>query len=364
MKKIAYKIAAVIFASAMLYTSAGAIDLYVDTKLINTDVPPQAIDGRTMVPVRAIFEALGATVEWDGETQTVTGQRGDTTVIMQLGSTTAYVNGEEKNLDVPAQAVEGRTLVPARFISEALGCDVTWYQDTQTAAVADVTKGQHIYVTKTGAKYHYSNSCNDGTYYEATLAEAMGRGLTPCEKCVLTSSETAIQAEEDNTLSVGDIVTLPEILYFDENGTVKEKGSLGFGSTDVMFFDVNGDVYISELTLTTFLANILEEYSVNDGKTVVTSDPNFKYIDYPNLSREYDNGNIVYSYKGITFAYSQSATGADNELGIQDGCRAINRMGGWIFNANDLVAHFGINKTVSYIDIDRRVILKDNNNDF
>lgn len=349
-KRIASKIAATLIAATALYTTAGAVDLYVDTALINTDVPPQVVDGRTLVPVRAIFEALDATVEWDGETQTVTGQRGDTTVIMKLGSTTAYVNGEERILDVPAQAVDGRTLVPARFISEALGCDVTWYQDTQTAAVADTMKGQQIYVTKTGSKYHYSNSCNGGTYYEATLAEAMGRGLTPCEKCVLTSSETAIQTEENNALSVGDIVTLSDILYFDESGTVKERGSLGFGSKDVMFFNVNGDVYISDLTLTTFLANILEEYSVNDGKTIVTSDPNFKYIDYPNLSREYDNGNIVYSYKGITFTYSQSATGADNELGIQDGCRAINRMGGWIFSANDLATHFGTGKTVSYIN--------------
>ena len=61
-------------------------------------------------------------------------------------------------------------------------------QRTQTAAVANKTKGEHIYVTKTGKRYHYSGTCNGGTYYEATLAEAMGRGLTPCDKCVLTKN--------------------------------------------------------------------------------------------------------------------------------------------------------------------------------
>ena len=76
----------------------------------------------------------------------------------------------------------------ARFVSESLGCVVTWYNETQTAAVANKTKGEHIYVTKTGKRYHYSGTCNGGTYYEATLAEAMGRGLTPCDKCVLTKN--------------------------------------------------------------------------------------------------------------------------------------------------------------------------------
>ena len=81
-------------------------------------------------------------------------------------------------------------MVPARFISEAMGCDVTWYQQTQTVGVANELKGRQIYVTATGEKYHYDGSCNGGTYYPATLAEAMGRGLTPCDKCVLSGSTT------------------------------------------------------------------------------------------------------------------------------------------------------------------------------
>lgn len=180
------KILSALLVCILLTGSASAIDLYVDTNKIETDVPPTAINGRTLVPVRAIFEALGATVSWDQDTQTATGIRGETTVQIQIGSETAYVNGEAKTLDVPAQAIDGRTMVPARFVSEAMDCVVTWNGDTETAAVADQLREQHIYVTKTGKKYHFSETCNGGTYYEATLAEAMGRGLTPCDKCVLT----------------------------------------------------------------------------------------------------------------------------------------------------------------------------------
>jgi len=60
-----------------LTVSVGAVSLYVDTDLIQTDVPPAIVDGRTMVPMRAIFEALGAEVGWDGDTRTATGTLGE-----------------------------------------------------------------------------------------------------------------------------------------------------------------------------------------------------------------------------------------------------------------------------------------------
>lgn len=164
--------------------TAGAVSLYVDTDLIQTDVPPTIVDGRTLVPMRAIFEALGAEVEWDGETRTATGTLDGHTVEIQVGETTAYVDGEARTLDVPAQLIQSRTMVPARFISEALGCTVTWDGETKTAAVANELRSTHIYITRTGKRYHYDDHCNGGTYFETTLADAMGRGLTPCQKCV------------------------------------------------------------------------------------------------------------------------------------------------------------------------------------
>lgn len=201
------KILVSFLAAMLLTTTAGAVDLYVDMTKIDTDTPPTLVDGRTLVPVRAIFEAIGATVEWDNDTRTATGVRGDTTVVIQIDNTTAYVNGEARTLDVPAQLINDRTMVPARFISEAMGCEVTWYDATKTAAVADKLKGQHIYVTKTGSKYHYSGTCNGGTYYEATLAEATGRGLTPCDKCVLTAEGSPATAPAPQAPAV----TLPDL---------------------------------------------------------------------------------------------------------------------------------------------------------
>ncbi|MGN0106443.1 MAG: stalk domain-containing protein [Hominilimicola sp.] len=99
------------------------------------DVPAQIIDGRTMVPLRAIFEALDAAVDWDGNTQTITSTKDNITVEMQIGSNILYKNGEASELDVPAQLVDGRTLVPVRAVAESFGADVEWDGDTHTVTI-------------------------------------------------------------------------------------------------------------------------------------------------------------------------------------------------------------------------------------
>lgn len=96
---------------------------------------PEIIGGRTMVPLRSIFEALGASVEWDNSTQTVTAVKGNTKITLQIGSSEMYVNGVAKALDVPATLINSRTMVPVRAVSEAFNCNVEWNNDTRTVAI-------------------------------------------------------------------------------------------------------------------------------------------------------------------------------------------------------------------------------------
>jgi len=90
------------------------------------DQLPVIENGRTLVPLRAIFEAIGADVSWDGDTNTVTAVKDNTEIKLTIDSTTAYKNGEAVSLDVPAKLLNGRTLVPVRFIGEAFGVKVDW----------------------------------------------------------------------------------------------------------------------------------------------------------------------------------------------------------------------------------------------
>lgn len=93
---------------------------------ISFDQIPVIENGRTLVPLRAIFEKIGATVEWNGETQTVTATKDDTSVSLTINNTVAIKNGEEIALDVPAKIIGGRTLVPVRFVSDCFGVAVEW----------------------------------------------------------------------------------------------------------------------------------------------------------------------------------------------------------------------------------------------
>lgn len=113
------------------------VGLYVNGKEPVMDVRPFIKEGRTLVPVRAITEALNADITWDAETRTVTIVRDDVTVVLTLGSNIALVNGEEVVLDVTANSIEGRTMVPARFVSTALQAIVEWEPTTSTVVIYD-----------------------------------------------------------------------------------------------------------------------------------------------------------------------------------------------------------------------------------
>jgi len=91
--------------------------------------------GRTMVPFRFLGQALGATVSWDGTSRTASYQLGSTDVAITIGSSTATVNGRQVTLDAPAVIVNGSTLVPVRFVSQALGATVSWDASTQTVTI-------------------------------------------------------------------------------------------------------------------------------------------------------------------------------------------------------------------------------------
>ena len=111
------------------------VNVVLDGKTITFDVPAQIINGRTMVPMRKIFEELGMAVEWFDETQTVMAAKQGVVVEFPIGSTTVSRNTVEQTIDVPAQLVGSRTLVPVRFVSEFTGAEVIWDGDTNTVFI-------------------------------------------------------------------------------------------------------------------------------------------------------------------------------------------------------------------------------------
>lgn len=123
--------------SALAFPAAAedGVKVVVNGSELSFDVPPQIIDGRTMVPMRIIFEALGALVGWDGETSTITAEREGLIIVMRIDDTKMSVDGTELSLDVPPLLIDGRTLVPVRAVAEGFKAGVSWDGATQTVTI-------------------------------------------------------------------------------------------------------------------------------------------------------------------------------------------------------------------------------------
>lgn len=92
-------------------------------------------DGRVLVPLRSIMEALGAQVNWDAGTETITAQKQNLIITLRIGNKTGYRNGNPVTLDTAAKIKNDRTLVPARFVSESFGSTVEWDNISRTVYI-------------------------------------------------------------------------------------------------------------------------------------------------------------------------------------------------------------------------------------
>jgi hypothetical protein len=129
------------FGLTTVAAAADAVSLQINGKTLPVEVPPVIKSGRTLVPVKAISESLGADVIWDAKAKTVTIVKNSDTIILTINASDVRKNGNALNkLEVPAQIVNGRTMVPVRFVSETLGAEVDWDGATRTVKVTFTEK--------------------------------------------------------------------------------------------------------------------------------------------------------------------------------------------------------------------------------
>jgi hypothetical protein len=136
-------------AQAQTYTYSQSATVRLNGQPLATSVAPVVRNGTTLVPMRDIFEALGATVVWDGSTQEINAQKDNTRIWLQIGNRTARVDRSQQWLSYAPVLERGSTLVPLRFVSEALGAQVSWngaqriVSITTTDRVADNTNNNN-----------------------------------------------------------------------------------------------------------------------------------------------------------------------------------------------------------------------------
>ena len=135
--KLILILALIILAMAM---PALAVNLIIDGMKVKLDSEPLMRGSMVFVPLRGIFEKLGATVTYEKSTQTILAHRKETKVKLVTGDPFAFVDGSRVRMMAPPFQKMGRTYVPLRFISESLGCRVGWHPPTRTVAISSKGK--------------------------------------------------------------------------------------------------------------------------------------------------------------------------------------------------------------------------------
>lgn len=147
-KKLSKATLAIVMAIALIPTAAFASDgISVTTNgqpVVFADQGPAIVDGRTLVPVAGVFQALGFETAWDGDTRQVTITRGSDVVVITVDSYTFITNAVSHDLDVPAQLIAGRTMLPIADVLRSVGYVVNWDDDTRTVVITSGTEVQPV----------------------------------------------------------------------------------------------------------------------------------------------------------------------------------------------------------------------------
>lgn len=125
------------------------ISVAINGEEVEFDVAPVIINGRTMVPMRAIFERLGADLAWDNDKKTAVANRDGIEIAIKIGENKMFKNNIAYKLDSPSLILNGRTLVPARAIAECFDCEVEWDGKNSKVIINDPK------VSNTDDKFYY-----------------------------------------------------------------------------------------------------------------------------------------------------------------------------------------------------------------
>lgn len=187
---------------------------------ISFDEEPLMINDRVMVPIRKIFEELGATVEWEEDTQTVTAIRGITFVKIAIGSNTLSITGiknENISLDSPAQLINGRTYVPVRAVSEALNTVVSWNGDEQTVYISTFDGNKNIVAAIVNADSELT--INDAALFrEVLLKNKLGNVYEENISAVTEPSESGFDVLIRRLVSLADDDDISYFFYTGHGG--------------------------------------------------------------------------------------------------------------------------------------------------
>lgn len=223
--------------------SEKVISLEIDGTVIRTEVPPTVIGGRTMVPVRDIFEACGAKVNWDANTKTITGEKGNTTVVMQIDSNMLFINEKVTEMDATPVIIDGRTLAPARYVAESFGGIVDWNAEDKVVMI-DVTDDEEVTETTTEETTVTEETTEETTVTETTEATTVTETTTVAEPSdMIVNAVRSDLQKAMGTYSLGSYATAGKFKTTVMKQTTDNWASMATTAVDKKYVAANKTLY-------------------------------------------------------------------------------------------------------------------------
>jgi len=220
----------------------GAEEVYVvvnNKQLTNLAMPPIIINDRTLVPVREVFEHLGANVDWKESTREVNITYNDSIVVLKIDFNNATVNGKQESMSVAPKIINDKTMIPLRFVSESLGLDVGWDSKTRVATITEkkvtTTTEPTTQTTTQTTTQITTQTTTKPTAQTTTIAQPIIQPTT-------TTTTTTTTTQNNNSNSS---VNIPEMYYpktYINSIVIPESGNNNFivnASSEISKVDVS-----------------------------------------------------------------------------------------------------------------------------
>lgn len=244
-KLIASLLAVSLLAFPVVQVSADEnISLTVNGEKVETQVPPTIIDGRTMVPVRDIFEACGAKVNWDANTKTITGEKGNTTVVMQIDSNMLFINEKVTEMDATPVIIDGRTLAPARYVAESFGGIVDWNAEDKVVMIDVDDSDEDVTETTTEETTVTEETTEVTTVTETTEATTVTETTTVAEPSdMIVNAVRSDLQKAMGTYSLGSYATAGKFKTTVMKQTTDNWASMATTAVDKKYVAANKTLY-------------------------------------------------------------------------------------------------------------------------
>ena len=244
-KLVASLLAVSLLAFPVVQVSADEnISLTVNGKSVETQVPPTIIDGRTMVPVRDIFEACGAKVNWDANTKTITGEKGNTTVVMQIDSNMLFINEKVTEMDSTPVIIDGRTLAPARYVAESFGGIVDWNAEDKVVMIDVDDSDEDVTETTTEETTVTEETTEVTTVTETTEATTVTETTTVAEPSdMIVNAVRSDLQKAMGTYSLGSYATAGKFKTTVMKQTTDNWASMATTAVDKKYVAANKTLY-------------------------------------------------------------------------------------------------------------------------